>query len=66
MKIPKGVPIQAHYGTNDTSFPTSRVVPLYNAMTAAGVYAKLNLYEGLPHAFLNAITPAGRVLFSSE
>eukprot|EP00198_Chlamydomonas_reinhardtii_P007013 XP_001696349.1 predicted protein [Chlamydomonas reinhardtii] len=65
VKIPKGVPIQAHYGTNDTSFPTSRVVPLYNAMTAAGVYAKLNLYEGLPHAFLNAITPAGRVLFSN-
>ncbi|KAG2429372.1 hypothetical protein HXX76_011137 [Chlamydomonas incerta] len=64
LKIPKGVPIQAHYGTNDTSFPPSRVVPLVDSMRAAGIDIKLNLYEGLPHAFLNPITPAGRFLFS--
>ncbi|GIL44236.1 hypothetical protein Vafri_1755 [Volvox africanus] len=63
--ISRSVPVQAHFGTNDTSFPvTTRVMPLVDSMKAAGVDIKLYLYEGLPHAFFNAITPAGRLLMS--
>ncbi|KXZ48316.1 hypothetical protein GPECTOR_29g90 [Gonium pectorale] len=61
LRIPKTVPVQAHYGGNDTSFPMSRVMPAINGMQAAGVNIQFNLYPGLPHAFMNGIIPAGRL-----
>ncbi|EFJ42168.1 hypothetical protein VOLCADRAFT_97728 [Volvox carteri f. nagariensis] len=64
LLISPSVPVQAHFGTNDTSFPASRVLPLFDGMKAAGADVRLYMYDGLPHAFFNAITPAGRRLMS--
>ncbi|PNH03958.1 Protein usf [Tetrabaena socialis] len=66
LRIPANVPIQAHFGTNDNSFPVSRIQPLALSMQQAGVNIKLNLYEGLPHAFFNALTPEGRRLLAGN
>lgn len=65
-RIAKTVPIQAHFGTLDTSFPPSRYLPLRDSMLAEGINIKLYQYPGLPHAFFNAITPEGRRLFLSN
>ncbi len=40
-RIAKNVPIQAHFGTLDTSFPPSRYLPLRDSMLAQGINIKL-------------------------
>ncbi|KAG2500217.1 hypothetical protein HYH03_001795 [Edaphochlamys debaryana] len=64
LNIARSVPLQAHFGTRDTSFPPTRIEPLVASMQEEKIKIKLHMYEGLPHAFFNAITPAGRQLMS--
>eukprot|EP00798_Chlamydomonas_sp_ICE-L_P014343 gene14343-20336_t len=53
------VPVQNHIGTLDTRL-IGAAPAVVAQMDAAGVENEYYMYEGMPHAFMNLMTPAGR------
>lgn len=57
------IPVQGHWGANDTSSKPEDAEKAFKLMKDAGVNAQLFTdYKDSPHAFMNAIGPKGREL----